>query len=390
MADTGTPLFLTYLEPDQGEADVVFNGNMDVLNDGFAATADALLRVNNLSDLLDVPLARTNLGLGSGDSPTFAGLTVDSPTLVVDATNNRVGVGTTTPGEVLHVVGGNIWSEYAGNNNDSSSLYFRKARGATGAPANVTGTEVYATLGATPYVAGDYRYSGSWAIRGDGAPVGTVAPIRHIFDGYDTAGTYIPALLSLRANGNIGLGTNTFGTSATKVVALLGPGTAPTTSPADTVQLWAADRGATAGKGSLFLRTEDGTSHVLGDLVGMGTLLTATLGSGAAYQALNVRGSALYVGQSSVQERAQAFVNASWVVSTDATRTARLTLSTYDATAAREGLRIETSGTAALIGFLGATAVVRQTLPAAATDAATTQALANSLRTALMNLGLAS
>ena len=33
-----------------------------------------------------------------------------------------------------------------------------------------------------------------------------------------------------------------------------------------------ADRGATAGKGSLHLRTEDGTSHVLGDRVGIGTL----------------------------------------------------------------------------------------------------------------------
>lgn len=42
------------------------------------------------------------------------------------------------------------------------------------------------------------------------------------------------------------------------------------------------------------------------------------------------------------------------------------------------------------IGFFNATPVAKQSLTAAATDAATTQALANSLRTALINLGLAS
>lgn len=121
---------------------------------------------------------------------------------------------------------------------------------------------------------------------------------------------------------------------------------------------------------------------------GIGTTLLTTLGSGASFQQLSVKGSQLLVGQSSVQERAQALLAPSWVVSTDATRTARLTLSVYDATAAREGLRIEASGTAPMIGFLGANAVVRQTVPAAATDAATTQTLVNSLRTALVNLGL--
>ena len=39
------------------------------------ALAGALLKGNNLSDLLDTGAARTNLGLGTGDSPTFAALT---------------------------------------------------------------------------------------------------------------------------------------------------------------------------------------------------------------------------------------------------------------------------------------------------------------------------
>lgn len=41
-----------------------------------------------------------------------------------------------------------------------------------------------------------------------------------------------------------------------------------------------------------------------------------------------------------------------------------------------------------LVSFYGATPIVRPTVSAAATDAATTQTLANSLRTALVDLGL--
>lgn len=40
------------------------------------------------------------------------------------------------------------------------------------------------------------------------------------------------------------------------------------------------------------------------------------------------------------------------------------------------------------VGFYGATPVARQTVAVAATDALTTQALANSLRTALITLGV--
>jgi hypothetical protein len=57
------------------------------------------------------------------------------------------------------------------------------------------------------------------------------------------------------ANNNIGIGTETFGTSAAGVLAQFS-GTAPTTAPADTVQRWVSDRNG-AGTAAEFIRTED-------------------------------------------------------------------------------------------------------------------------------------
>lgn len=53
--------------------------------------------------------------------------------------------------------------------------------------------------------------------------------------------------------GNLGVGTTTFGTNAVSVIGLAN-GTAPTTSPADMVQLFSVD--ASAGNATLGLRTE--------------------------------------------------------------------------------------------------------------------------------------
>lgn len=42
-------------------------------------------------------------GVATTDSPSFAGLTVDTNTLYVDSTNNRVGIGTSSPSSLLHL-----------------------------------------------------------------------------------------------------------------------------------------------------------------------------------------------------------------------------------------------------------------------------------------------
>lgn len=73
----------------------------------------------------------------------------------------------------------------------------------------------------------------------------------------------------------------------------------------------------------------------------------------------------------------------SWVVATDASRTSRTIFYTYD-TAAREAFRIQASGSAAMIGFLGAAAIVRPTV----TGSRGGNAALASVLTALANLGL--
>ena len=50
----------------------------------YASLSGALLTTNNLSDVVNVSSSRTNLGLGTTDSPTFAGLTTTADGLTVD------------------------------------------------------------------------------------------------------------------------------------------------------------------------------------------------------------------------------------------------------------------------------------------------------------------
>ena len=92
-------------------------------------------------------------------------------------------------------------------------------------------------------------------------------------------------------------------------------------------------------------------------------IATTQLIAGVTYSALNVNGSALFVGASSVQEREMASFVPSYVVNTDASFTTRLIANVYDrvsgTTYAREALRIESNG-AAMFGVLGHAASAQQ------------------------------
>jgi hypothetical protein len=60
-------------------------------------------------------------------------------------------------------------------------------------------------------------------------------------------------------NGNVGIGTTSFGTNAAGVIGI-GNGTAPTTAPVDMVQLYAKDD---AGSSALYVRNEANTETIL-------------------------------------------------------------------------------------------------------------------------------
>jgi hypothetical protein len=64
--------------------------------------------------------------------------------------------------------------------------------------------------------------------------------------------------------GNFGIGMSAFGTSGAKVLGI-SSGTAPTTSPADAVQMWAADFDGAAGKASIHMLSEDGSRWRFGN-----------------------------------------------------------------------------------------------------------------------------
>ncbi len=72
--------------------------NADV-TDATNVTAAGALMDSELTAIASVKAL--NQGVATTDSPAFAGLTVDTNTLVVDSTNNRVSIGTTSPSKTL-------------------------------------------------------------------------------------------------------------------------------------------------------------------------------------------------------------------------------------------------------------------------------------------------
>lgn len=98
----------------------------------------------------------------------------------------------------------------------------------------------------------------------------------------------------------------------------------------------------------------DATTNAVYDLV---TFSKNTSGTGA--NGLGVR-MILSAQSSTTADTAQGAIESTWATATHASRKGRLTFSAYD-TAIREGIRVEASGTAAMLGFFGVTAVVKPT-----------------------------
>ena len=232
-------------------------------------------------------------GVSTLASATITGdLTVDTSTLKVDSTNNRVGIGTATPGVRVDILSDNNTSlaavlrvnsnnaavntsfAYDGiiasggmtlqtgaspfivNTNGATERYRIATDGtATWSVAGTTAMTLNSTglgIGASPsnyrlYVSaafasglnGAYIESGEFNKKSLVVNHTNASVAVNLFE-VQKVGT---AQFLVDSSGNVGVGVTTFGTSAAKVLAI-GTGTEPTTGPAGTVQLFTSTRSA--------------------------------------------------------------------------------------------------------------------------------------------------
>lgn len=130
------------------------------ISDYVTGTAGAAMSKDAANATL--PAARTNLGLGTGNSPTFTELTLtgmtagsvlfagtggvlsqDNASLFLDNTNNRLGIGTTAPLKLLHI-------HESADSETASQLLLQNMGGGINAAAigfQVAHTSEYTTLG---------------------------------------------------------------------------------------------------------------------------------------------------------------------------------------------------------------------------------------------------
>jgi hypothetical protein len=210
-------------------------------------------------------------------------------------------------------------------------FYGRRATGTKASHTAISGVgtamSVFAGGG---YDGSGWVEAGSMSVQLDGT-VGTgIVPAKLVFNTRNSAGTYAERF-TVRASGLVGMG-----------------------QPSPTANLHVLATDAVTNTYTTVLKLGHNTTGT--PLASYGTMMQFDLQDSTTIN----------------KTAAQSYVL--WVVPTDASQTARRIEYIWD-TAAREFMRAEASGSAAMIGFLGAAAIVR---PSSTTD----------LRAALINLGL--
>jgi hypothetical protein len=245
------------------------------------------------------PVSDTNTGMWFPAADTIAWSTAGSERVRISSAGN-FGIGTSSPEQLLSIVSSAVFQPQVLLSATASNAFgpfwnSRKLRGASPASAaDALGTFVFqstdtggtvrnaAILNTVSQGAGATWHSGYFVFQtfdtsGTGAnrfevketgvavPAGTVSLPSISTFGDPNTGIFFPAAdtiawstagserLRITSTGNLGLGTSTFGTSAATVLAIA-TGTAPTTGPADTIQIYSTD--LSAGNTMLSLYTE--------------------------------------------------------------------------------------------------------------------------------------
>jgi len=194
-------------------------------------------------------------------------------------TGQGFGINQAAPASSLHLTSPPAVAETALFEQYAAVLNFRlrRANGTIAVPTTLASSDVIANFSfggnnSAAFTAASARFrviaTQLWTAAANGTAIEMVTTA-------NGANTLNGSAFLLDPNMNVGIGwpgfATAFGTNAAKVLGIAN-GTAPTTSPVGAIQLWSANRNAVANKGSLHLRTEDGTSHVFGDFSGIGTL----------------------------------------------------------------------------------------------------------------------
>ena len=233
-----------------------------------------------------------------GTMRVTSNLTVDTNTLFVDATNNRVGIGTASPSGNLDVISSNdVYQNIStSGNNASAVLSFYNSNGTgdgaaigyniamrfgtiTGLNAAGFSEKMRITSGGnllvgtttdsgyklrvngTSYYDDNARFPNTKGILFENASASAVGSIKMATGGSNpleiTNGTHTVTLATLGTfiSSNLLVGASTIGTSSTNTIAVAS-GTAPSSSATDIFHLYAAD--VTAGNAAPHFRTENG------------------------------------------------------------------------------------------------------------------------------------
>jgi hypothetical protein len=264
-----------------GITGIGYNG-LSIYDSVAAQTRFVIDNSGNVGLGLTAPTERLHV---SGNAIVTGNLTVDTNTLFVDATNNYVGIGTVTPKRnldisttgtpelVLGALSGGTdqkyWRMYAasdifriGNVNDafSSGTDVLNINRSNNVGIGTISPLYKLHVNGTGYFNDNVRFpnqKGLLFVQTGGSLLGSISMDSGNAVSIDNNG-FIGLSVGSNYNllgGNTGIGTSTFGTSATRTFAVLN-GTAPSTSPADTFQMYSAD--ITSGNAAPHFRTENG------------------------------------------------------------------------------------------------------------------------------------